>query len=158
MNKVPVTAEGIKKLRDELEKLKHEDRPNVIQAIASARELGDLKENAEYHAARERQGFIEGRISDLEAKISNAQVIDVTKINNDGKVVFGSTVTLVNVETNEESTYKVVGDDEADYKENKLSINSPVARAIIGRFIDDVVEVKTPAGIVEYEISDVKYI
>lgn len=157
-NKFPVTVEGIKLLRSELDKLKHEDRPNVIQAIAEARELGDLKENAEYHSARERQGFIEGRISDLEAKISNAQVIDITTISNTGKVIFGSTVTISNCETGEQSVYKIVGEDEADFKQHKLSVCSPVARAVIGKSQGDVVEVSTPAGMVEYEIEKVEYI
>lgn len=156
--KVPVTLEGMNLLREELDKLKHDDRPDVIKAIAEARELGDLKENAEYHAARERQGFIEGRISELEGKISNAQVIDVTALTNEGKVIFGSTVTILNTETDETFTYKIVGEDEADFKLGKLSVGSPVARAIIGKQYGSVVEVSTPSGMVEYEISKVDYI
>ena len=157
-NKVPVTVDGMQALRDELDKLKSQDRPAVIAAIASARELGDLKENAEYHAARERQGFIEGRIAELEGKISNAQVIDITKVPNEGKVIFGATVTILNTSNDEEHTYTIVGEDEADFKLNKLSVGSPVARAIIGKLQDDVVEVQTPSGTVEYEITDIKYI
>lgn len=158
MNQIPMTVQGVQQLRAELQELKTVKRPAVIEAIAEAREHGDLKENAEYHAAREQQGFIEGRIQDIEAKLSNAQIIDVTKMTNNGKVIFGATVTIVNVETEEEVTYRIVGDDEADIKNNLISVNSPIARGLIGKEQDDVVRVKTPAGEVEFEITDVSYL
>ncbi|MDH5629132.1 MAG: transcription elongation factor GreA [Gammaproteobacteria bacterium] len=154
----PMTKEGADALQKELTDLKQVQRPKVIAAIAEAREHGDLKENAEYHAAREQQSFIEGRIQDIEAKLSNAQVIDVTAINNNGKVIFGSTVELVNLETDEEVIYKIVGDDEADLKIKKISVNSPIARALIGKEEGEVALVQTPKGEVEYEIVEVKYI
>jgi len=158
MSKVPLTARGAEMLQQELKKLKSEDRPRVIKAIAEAREHGDLKENAEYHAAKEQQGFIEGRIKEIEAKLSNAQVIDVTTMNAGGKVVFGSTVTLLNVDSNEEVTYQIVGEDEADIKQGLISVASPIARALIGKSQDDVAVVQTPGGEVEYEILEVKYV
>ncbi|WP_421200313.1 transcription elongation factor GreA [Aeromonas enteropelogenes] len=158
MNHTPMTVRGAEKLREELEYLKTELRPQIIEAIADAREHGDLKENAEYHAAREQQGFCEGRIQEIEGKLSNAQVIDVTKMTNNGRVIFGATVTLLKSETEEEVVYRIVGDDEADIKQNLISVNSPIARALIGKEVDDVVIVKTPAGDVEYEILEVAYI
>jgi len=158
MIKVPMTSEGAKALADELTKLKKEDRPRVVQAIAEAREHGDLKENAEYHAAREQQGFIEGRIQEIEGKLSHVQIIDITKIPEGDKVIFGSTVDILNIETDETKTYKIVGDDEASIKAGKISYQSPIARALIGKEVGDVVIVKTPGGDVEYEIDDVKHI
>jgi len=137
MKKYPMTKRGEQSLRIELQRLKMKDRPKVIAAIAEARAHGDLKENAEYHAAREHQGFIEGRIKDIEGKLSNAQVIDVTNIENSGKVIFGTTVEMVNVETDDEVRYHIVGDDEADLKEGKISVSSPIARALIGKFEGD---------------------
>lgn len=153
-----MTAEGAAKLREELEQLKSVDRPRIINAIAEAREHGDLKENAEYHAAREQQSFCEGRIQDIEGKLSNAQIIDVTKMPNNGKVIFGVTATILNVETEEETTYRIVGDDEADIKSGLISVNSPIARGLIGKSLDDVVNIQTPAGSVEYEIVEVSYV
>ncbi|MFI2811310.1 MULTISPECIES: transcription elongation factor GreA [Microbulbifer] len=158
MNRVPMTVEGAEALRAELENLKKVERPAVVQAIAEAREHGDLKENAEYHAAREKQGFIEGRIQEIEAKLSHAQVIDVKAIEPSDKVIFGTTVTIIHMETDEEVTYRIVGDDEADVKEKKISVNSPIARALIGKEVGDVVEVQTPSGSVEYEIDTVQHI
>ncbi|EST56997.1 transcription elongation factor GreA [Proteus hauseri] len=158
MNQIPMTVLGAEKLREELEYLKGIRRPEIIAAIAEAREHGDLKENAEYHAAREQQGFCEGRIQEIEAKLSNAQVIDITKMNNNGRIIFGSTVTLLNVETEEEQTYRIVGDDEANIKENLISVNSPIARGLIGKELDDVVVITTPGGQVEYEVLNVEYI
>ncbi|GAB3290795.1 transcription elongation factor GreA [Pseudidiomarina andamanensis] len=158
MNQIPMTTRGAEMLREELKRLKTEDRPRIIQAIADAREHGDLKENAEYHAAREQQGFCEGRIQEIEAKLSNAQIIDVTKVPNQGKVIFGATVTVYNTVTDKEMTYRIVGDDESDIKQNLISINSPIARALIGKEIDDVARVNTPNGEVEYEVVKVEYI
>ncbi len=158
MNKVPMTAEGAAALREELDRLKKVERPRIVQAIAEAREHGDLKENAEYHAAREQQGFCEGRIQDIEGKLASAQVIDVTQIPQGDKVIFGTTVDIVNTDTDETVTYKIVGDDEADVKSNKISVNSPIARGLIGKEIGDVVVIRTPGGEVEYEIDDVKHI
>lgn len=158
MQKIPMTARGAQQLREELEHLKTVRRPQIIEAIAEAREHGDLKENAEYHAAREQQGFCEGRIQDIEGKLGNAQVIDVAKMANNGKVIFGSTVSLLNVDTDEEVRYCIVGDDEADIKNALISVNSPIARALIGKQLDDAVEVKTPGGLVEYEIIAVDYV
>lgn len=158
MNKIPMTVNGEAQLKEELEHLKKVKRPAIIQAIAEAREHGDLKENAEYHAAREEQGFCEGRIQEIEAKLSNVQVIDVTQIPNEGKVIFGATFTAVNVDTDEEVSYRIVGDDEADIKNNLISVNSPMARAFIAKSVDDCVTVKTPSGPVEYEIVDVQYV
>lgn len=153
-----MTVEGEKALREEVTQLKSVDRPRISAAIAEARELGDLKENAEYHAAREQQSFVEGRINEIEAKLSNAQVIDIASIHHTGKVLFGVTVVLINLEDDAEVTYKIVGDDEANIKENKISINSPIARAVIGKEEGDVVVVNTPSGGVEYEIGEVKHI
>ena len=158
MNRIPMTVEGEKALREELAHLKSVERPRISAAIAEARELGDLKENAEYHAAREQQSFAEGRINDIEAKLSNAQVIDITSINKTGKVIFGTTVVLLNLDDDQEVEYKIVGDDEADIKVNKISVNSPIARAMIGKEEGDVVVVNTPSGGVEYEIDEVKHI
>ncbi len=158
MSRVPMTVQGEKALRDELHQLKTEARPTVIQAISDAREHGDLKENAEYHAAREQQSFIEGRIQEVEAKLSNAQVIDISKIDNKGKVIFGSTIDLINTGTNEEVCYQVVGDDEASIKQGKISVSSPIARALIGKEEGEVVAIKVPNGIVEYEIAEVRYL
>ena len=156
--KTPMTVEGAEMLRAEVKKLKSEARPRVIKAIAEAREHGDLKENAEYHAAREEQGFIEGRIQEIEGKLSGAQVIDVKKIAPSGKVIFGVTVHLINAETDAEQTYRIVGDDEADLKQNKISVSSPIARALIGKEEGDVVTVQAPAGSVEYEIDSVEHL
>lgn len=158
MKQIPMTVRGANRLREELEYLKSVRRPEIITAIADAREHGDLKENAEYHAAREQQGFCEGRIQEIEAKLSHSQVIDVTKMTNTGRVIFGATVTVFNVELDEEQTYRIVGDDEADIKENLLSVNSPITRGLIGKEVDDVVVIKTPGGDVEYEILKVEYI
>ncbi|WP_118984605.1 transcription elongation factor GreA [Photorhabdus sp. CRCIA-P01] len=158
MKQIPMTVRGSDKLREELDYLKNVRRPKIISDIAEAREHGDLKENAEYHAAREQQGFCEGRIQEIEAKLSNAQVIDVTKMPKAGRVIFGATVTVLNVNTDEEQTYRIVGDDEADIKENLISVNSPIARGLIGKEVDDVVIIKTPGGEVEYEILKVEYI
>ncbi len=158
MNKVPMTKRGETKLREELSDLKTNQRPTVIQAIADAREHGDLKENAEYHAAREQQSFIEGRVKEIEAKLSNAQVIDVTAVNANGKVVFGSTVKLLDLDSNDEITYQIVGDDEADLKARRISFGSPVAKALIGKSEGDEVGVNTPGGVREYEILEVLYV
>lgn len=158
MTKVPMTSAGAQYLREELNRLKTVDRREVIDAIAEARKHGDLKENAEYHAAKERQGFIEGRIRDIESKLSHANVIDVTKLENMGKVVFGATVHMANITTDESVCYQVVGDDEADIKHGKISISSPIARALIGKEEGDIVEVKAPSGIIEYEILKVEYV
>lgn len=158
MNNLPMTAVGAAKLTEELDRLKKTDRPNVTRAIAEARSHGDLKENAEYHAAKEQQGFIEARIRDIEHRLSHANIIDVTKVNNEGKVVFGATVSLLNAETDEQVVYQIVGEEEADIRNGKLSFTSPIARAIIGKFEGDSVEVKTPSGLIEYEIGEVQYL
>ncbi len=158
MNQTPMTVLGAEKLREELDYLKNQLRPRIIEAIAEAREHGDLKENAEYHAAREQQGFCEGRIQDIEAKLSKAQIIDVTKLANNGRVVFGATVSLLKCDTEEEIVYRIVGDDEADIKVGQISVNSPIARGLIGKVVDDVVVIRTPAGEVEFEILKVDYI
>ncbi|MEK6730897.1 MAG: transcription elongation factor GreA [Pseudomonadota bacterium] len=158
MDRVPMTVKGEVALRDELQRLKHEDRPNITKAIAEARAHGDLKENAEYHAARERQSFIEGRIQDIESKLSRAQVIDITKIPRQGRVVFGSTVQLYNVNTSEEVAYHIVGEDEADISKNKISINSPIARGLIGKSEGDEVTIVTPGGDIHYEVTEVQYV
>ena len=152
-----MTVQGADALRDELHELKTVRRPEIVRSIADAREHGDLKENAEYHAAREEQGFCEGRIQDIEGKLGNAQIIDVTKIPNKGKVIFGVTVTLFNIDTEEEVTYQIVGDDESDIKNNRISVNSPIARGLIGKEVDSEVEVKIPGGVVEYEIVSVAH-
>jgi len=153
-----MTVEGEAALREELQKLKTEDRPRIIQAIAEAREHGDLKENAEYHAAREQQSFAEGRITEIEGKLADAQVIDLSKMPQTGKVIFGVTVDLKNYDDDSEITYKIVGEDEADIKNNKISIMSPVARALIGKSEGDVVTVQTPNGEIEYEVDAVHYL
>ncbi len=153
-----MTVPGEQALRTELDQLKSVDRPRVIADIATAREHGDLKENAEYHAAREQQGFIEGRIQELEGKLGNCQVIDILSIPHSGKVIFGTTVTILNVETEEEMTYQIVGDDEADLKEKKISINSPIARGLIGKEEGDIVAITTPGGMAEFEIDQVQHI
>lgn len=158
MKRIPMTVEGEKALREELAHLKGVERPRISAAIAEARELGDLKENAEYHAAREQQSFAEGRINEIEAKLSNAQVIDITTISKTGKVLFGTTVILINMDDDQEVEYKIVGDDEANIKVNKISVNSPIARAMIGKEEGDVVLVNTPSGSVEYEIGEVQHI
>ncbi|MBY5921863.1 transcription elongation factor GreA [Ferrimonas balearica] len=158
MSQVPMTVRGAEMLREELDHLKHTRRPKITEAIAAARELGDLKENAEYHAAREEQGLTEARIRDIESKLSVAQIIDITKIPNNGRVIFGATVTLLNVETDQEVTYRIVGDDEANLKEGLISVNSPIARAMIGKELDDVLVVKAPSGDIEYEVVEVKYL
>ena len=157
METEPITSNGAKKLQDELSDLINNKRQKVIQAIAEAREHGDLKENAEYHAAREQQRFAEGRIQDIEGKLSNAQVIDISKIPQGDRVIFGSLVTIINLDTEETTSYRIVGDDEADVKAGKISYQSPIARALISKEIGDVVVVKAPSGDVEYEIDDVVY-
>lgn len=156
--KIPMTVEGHQKLQTELEHLKRVVRKEVIEAISEARKHGDLKENAEYHAAKERQSFVEGRIIELESKVSMAQVIDTNKITPTGKVIFGVTVVLINVDNDEVATYKIVGEEEADLKESKISITSPIARALIGKEKGDVVDISTPSGIVSFEIDQVKHI
>ena len=158
MDKVPMTVKGEEALRAELDRLKSQERPRIVKAIAEAREQGDLRENAEYQYAKEEQGFIEGRIMEVESKLASAQVIDVTKIPYSGKVIFGVTVQLLNLKTNEEIEYQIVGDEESDIKQAKLSVYSPIARAVIGRDEGDVVKVETPSGMVEYEICEVKHI
>jgi len=158
MNKTPLTEKGAQKLREQLNKLKTVDRPRVIEAIAEARAHGDLSENAEYHAAREQQGFIEGRINTLESVLAKAQIIDVAGIKAGGKVVFGATVDLLNMETDEEVTYQIVGEEEADIDAGLISISSPIARALIGREEGDQVGVNAPGGVVEYEILEVRYV
>lgn len=158
MNKVPLTLRGAELLKEELQRLKSVERPAVIEAIAEARSHGDLSENAEYDAAKERQGFVEGRIADLEGKISNAIIINPAELDADGRVVFGATVELMDLETEDKVTYQIVGDDEADIKLGKVSVNSPIARALIGKESGDVAEVVAPGGIREYEVLDVKYI
>lgn len=157
MAKVPLTVRGAERLREEVKRLKSEDRPRVIKAIAEARAHGDLSENAEYHAAKEQQGFIEGRIKDLESKLADAEVIDVTRIPANGKVVFGATVLLADEDSGDESTYQIVGEDEADIKAGRISVNSPMARALIGKRAGDVAVVKTPAGERQFEIVKVRY-
>ena len=157
MTREPLTKTGAERLRLELAKLKTDDRPKVIAAIAEARAHGDLKENAEYHAAREQQGFIEGRIQLLESTISHAQIIDIEKLNPGDRVVFGATVTLSDEQTAEEITYQIVGDVEADIKHNRIAVSSPIARALIGQEVGEVVVVRAPAGDREYEIIDVEY-
>ncbi len=158
MNKTPMTVEGAEALRQELNELKTVARPKVIAAIAEARAHGDLKENAEYHAAREQQSFIEGRIKEIEAKLSNAQIIDVTTINAGGKVVFGATVDVLDLETDEEHSYQIVGEDEADIRHGKISITSPIARALIGKEEGDEVEIEVPGGKRQFEILEVRYV
>lgn len=157
MSKIPITLHGAGLLKEELHRLKTIERPAVIAAIAEARSHGDLSENAEYDAAKERQGFIEGRIKEVEGKLGNALIIDPRALDADGRVVFGSTLELEDIDAGQTVTYQIVGDDEADLKQGKISINSPVARALIGKFAGDVVEVQTPGGRREYEILDVRY-
>ena len=157
MTRHPLTKAGADRLREELARLKKEERPKIIAAIAEARAHGDLKENAEYHAAREQQGCVEGRIQHLESTISHAQIIDVAQLNPGDKVVFGATVTLSDEETAEETTYQIVGDVEADIKHNRIAVSSPISRALIGQHVGDVVVVRAPAGEREYEIVDVEY-
>ncbi len=158
MNKIPLTVQGAAMLREELQRLKSVERPRIINAIAEARAHGDLKENAEYHAAREQQSFTEGRIQEVEGKLSNSQIIDVTQIENSGKVIFGSTVSLMNIATEKEVSYKIVGEDESDIKQSKISVTSPIARAMIGKYAGDAIEVQTPEGKIAYEIVDVEYL
>ncbi len=157
MQKAPMTVTGAKKLREELQRLKQTERPRIINAIAEARAHGDLKENAEYHAAREQQSFTEGRILEIESKLAVAQVIDVTQIENSGRVIFGATIKLTNANS-KTLTYQIVGEDEADISQNRISVTSPVARALIGKYEDDSVEVVTPEGKMVYTIVEVAYI
>ena len=158
MDKVYLTVSGAEALREELKNLKTVVRPKIVKDIAVAREHGDLKENAEYHAAREQQSFCEGRIKDIEGKLSNAEIIDVSKVDANGKVIFGATVDLMDEDTEEEITYQLVGEDEADIKSNKISITSPVARALIGKQEGDIAEVQAPGGVKSYEIVEVRYV
>lgn len=158
MTKIPITLDGVTKLRSELEHLKKVERPQIIKAIAEARAHGDLRENAEYHAAKERQGFIEGRIRELEHKLSVCQIIDISTIKNEGRVIFGATVTVINIDSDEKVTYKIVGEDESDIKKGKISVSSPIARALIGKYKEEEITVRTPQGEVIYEIVDVEYI
>lgn len=158
MSKVPLTIRGAEKLRQELEQLKKVERPKVINAISEARAHGDLKENAEYHAAREQQSFIEGRIKDIEGKLSHAQIIDVTTINANGKVIFGATVDVLELDNDEEHTFQIVGEDEADSKQGRISVSSPIARGLIGKIEGDVASVQVPGGLREFEIQEVRYV
>lgn len=158
MGKIPITITGAEKLRAELQELKTVQRPAIAKAIGEARSHGDIAENAEYHAAKERQGFIEGRISDLESKLANVQIINPALLDTDGRCVFGATVDLEDMKSGEVVTYQIVGDDEGDIKQGKVSIGSPLARALIGKYAGDVAEVRAPGGVREYEILDVKYI
>lgn len=158
MKKVPMTEQGATRLREELQHLKAVERPRIINAIAEARGHGDLRENAEYHAAKEQQGFIEGRIRDIEHKLSHSQIIDLSQMTNDGKVVFGATITLTNLDEDVTVMYQIVGEDEADLKAGKISVTSPIARAIIGKQTGEVVDVQAPNGIIAYEITQVSYI
>ena len=157
MSKIPLTVTGAEKLREELHRLKTVDRPSVVAAIAEARSHGDLSENAEYDAAKERQGFIEGRIAEVEGKLSNAQIIDPSLLDADGRCVFGATAEMEDQDTGDAVTYQIVGEDEADIKNGKISVNSPVARALIGKYAGDIAQVQAPGGIREYEIIDVRY-
>ncbi|MBG7602280.1 MAG: transcription elongation factor GreA [Gammaproteobacteria bacterium] len=158
MNKIPLTVRGAETLRNELNELKTVKRPAVIAAIAEARAHGDLKENAEYHAAREQQGFIEGRIKDIDAKLSHAQIIDVTSVDAGGRVIFGATVDVIDLESDEELTYQIVGEDEADIQQGLISVNSPIARGLIGKEEGDVAEINTPGGQREFEVLEVRYV
>ena len=158
MNKYPMTVQGARALEEELQHLTKVVRPKLSQDIGTARELGDLKENAEYHAAREQQGMVEARVRDIEGRLQNSVVIDVTTIAHTGKVIFGTTVEIANVETDESVTYHIVGEDEADFKLGKISVGSPIARALVGKNEGDVVTVKTPSGVVEYEIIEVRHL
>ena len=157
MSKVPLTVAGAERLREELHRLKTVDRPNVIAAIAEARSHGDLSENAEYDAAKERQGFVEGRIQEVEGKLSNAQIIDPKLLDADGRCVFGATVDLEDQDTGNSVTYQIVGEDEADIKVGKVSVSPPMARALIGKYAGDIAQVQAPGGIREYEIIDIRY-
>ncbi|MBX9597311.1 MAG: transcription elongation factor GreA [Burkholderiales bacterium] len=157
MQKFPMTQTGAKQLEEELRNLKSVERPSVIQAISEARSHGDLSENAEYDAAKERQAFVEGRIAEIESKLSHAQIIDLSKVDSEGKIVFGATIELLDLESDETIRYQIVGDDEADVKLRKISVNTPVARSLIGKRSGDIVEVKVPSGIKEYEILDVSF-
>lgn len=157
MTKHPMTIEGAEALQQELQRLKFVERPRIVEAVATARAHGDLKENAEYHAAREQHGFNEGRIQEIEARLSHAQIVDISKLPNNGKVVFGATVTVCHVANETEVTYQIVGEDEANIKVNKISYSSPIGRALIGKELDDTITVQTPGGLVEYEIIAVKY-
>lgn len=158
MATIPLTVRGAGLLKEELQRLKAIERPAVIQAIAEARAQGDLSENAEYEAARERQGFIEGRIAELESKLANAQIIDPTELDTDGRIVFGATVEIEDVESGEVSVYQIVGDDEADIKSGKISVSSPIARALIGKHVDDEAEVQAPGGVRQYQILSVRFV
>ena len=158
MSTIPLTVRGAQLLKDELHRLKHVERPAVINAISEARAQGDLSENAEYDAAKEKQGFIEGRIAEVEAKLASAQVIDPATLNADGRIFFGATVDLEDLESGDKVTYQIVGDDEADIKEGKISVSSPIARALIGKFAGDTAEVKAPGGQRDYEVLDVRYL
>ena len=158
MNRAVMTIRGAELLREELKKLKSIDRPDIIKAIATAREFGDLKENAEYHAAKEKQSFIEGRITEVESKLSNAEIIDVTKMSISNKVVFGSTVTMLNLETDEIITYKIVGEDESDIENGLLSYKSPLSRAMIGKSEDDLVELNSPEVTHNFQVTDISYL
>ncbi|MFO1504652.1 MAG: transcription elongation factor GreA [Steroidobacteraceae bacterium] len=158
VKRVPITLRGAEALRNELRKLKSEARPNVIKAIAEARAHGDLSENAEYHAAREQQGFIEGRIQELEGKLGSAEIIDVTQIENTGKVIFGSTIDLEDEDSGAKVTWQIVGEDEADIKGGRISVGSPIARALVGKSEGDAVQVSTPGGVRSYEIIAVRYV
>lgn len=158
MNKHPMTKEGADALQDELNRLKKEERPRITEAIAEAREHGDLKENAEYHAAREQQGLVEARIKQIESILSHSQIIDVSKLPKTGKIVFGVTVTLLNQDTDDEVTYKIVGNEEADLKHNKVSVNSPIARALIGKEEGDELTVQAPGGNIDYEVLEIQYL
>lgn len=158
MNKTPLTVAGAEALRKELHRLKTVERPSVIAAIAEARSHGDLSENAEYDAAKERQGFLEGRIKELESKLANAQIIDPTLLDADGRCVFGATVELEDLDSGDTVTYQIVGEDEADVKAGKISVSSPIARALIGKYAGDIAEVRAPGGVREYEIVDVQYV
>lgn len=158
MQKIPMTVQGAKALRQELEKLKTKDRPQIAKAIGEARAHGDLRENAEYHAAKENQGLIEARIRDIESKLTNANIIDVKKIPHNGIVVFGTTVNVSNIDNDDQKTYQLVGDDEADIKVNKISINSPIARALVGKKVGDIASATTPSGVLQLEITKIEYI
>lgn len=158
MSTIPITVRGAQLLKEELHRLKHVDRPAVITAIAEARAQGDLSENAEYDAAKEKQGFIEGRIAEIESKLASAQVIDPATLNAEGRIVFGATVELEDLASGESVTYQIVGDDEADIKEGRISISSPIARALIGKFEGDTAEVKAPGGLRSYEVLEVRYL
>jgi transcription elongation factor GreA len=157
MNKIPMTINGAQQLRNELEQLKIK-RPLISKAIGEARALGDLRENAEYHAAKEQQGLVEARIRDIEARLAQAQIIDIAKITNKNRVVFGATVHLINIDTNEETHYQIVGEDEANIKQAKISVTSPIARSLIGKQVDDAVAVVTPSGVIHYEITNVEFV